>query len=83
MITINVKPLIAQINFIPDPSFEIIDSCPKSISELSPVCRYWFTETTYMLTIPVPPYRNWRIIIRYCTLPPAECGYFTTTKSLW
>ena len=50
------QKLNAQINLVPNPSFELNDSCPKYLSEIDPTCRYWFTPINEMISLPNPPY---------------------------
>jgi gliding motility-associated-like protein len=51
----------AQVNFVPNYSFEIFDTCPPDMGYLNPSCDLWFTPTSKMLIIPPLPYSlfNW------------------------
>ncbi|RLD67657.1 MAG: hypothetical protein DRI84_01795 [Bacteroidetes bacterium] len=53
--------LNAQINLVPNYSFEQYDICPYSISSVTPSCTNWFTPISKMQIIPPPPYstNNW------------------------
>ena len=42
----------AQINLVPNYSFEEKDSCPSYSSQLTPTCKDWFTPMSKMLVIP-------------------------------
>jgi gliding motility-associated-like protein len=48
--------LNAQINLVPNPSFEIYDTCPYGLSYLTPSCQDWFTPTSVMTIIPPQPF---------------------------
>ncbi len=44
--------LIAQYNYVPNPSFEQLDSCPKIEGQLTNSCNYWFNPTAVMVSQP-------------------------------
>jgi hypothetical protein len=55
---LSISSLNAQINLIPNPSFEENDSCPTMHSGIDPFCSDWFTPIGAMQVIP-PPYSNY------------------------
>ena len=42
----------AQYNYVPNPSFEQLDSCPNGWSQLAPNCIEWFTPMSVMINLP-------------------------------
>ena len=48
--------LKAQINLVPNYSFEQYDTCPNGLSYLTPSCDDWFTPISKMQIIPPPLY---------------------------
>lgn len=48
--------LKAQFNYVPNGSFELHDSCPKTYSSIDFYCSEWFTPTSKMILIPIFPY---------------------------
>jgi len=53
--------LKAQINLVPNYSFEIYDTCPEGDGYLVPSCESWFTPISKMIVVPPLPYslNNW------------------------
>ena len=53
MFSISAK---AQINLVPNYSFEQKDSCPSSYGGVDYYCKYWFTPINFTLPTPPVPY---------------------------
>ena len=52
MLIVLCSNLNAQYNYVPNPSFEQLDSCPNGLSQLTNNCREWFTPISVMYIQP-------------------------------
>ncbi len=68
VLSINLK---AQYNYVPNYSFEQLDSCPVQRGQLTTNCKYWFTPMSMML-VPAPP--------AYSITPSGSSDYYNSCE---